>query len=147
MWIVNAPKILFFFVEKTSTVNILVWWLRLQASLPRRWSWLHWLIRSWMPSLLSSISMRLVSEKEQFTLRWNKINFNPILIEWVPIRHPLPFSLYMRHLFCSESEDVKRIGLRYLFVKSAPFFLSWNVSNMHLFVSILHLFVSSLLWK
>ena len=33
--------------------------------------------------------------------------YNPILFEWVPIWHPLSFLLYLRHGFCSESEDVK----------------------------------------
>ena len=31
---------------------------------------------------------------------------NPIRLKWVPIWHPLPLSLYLRHGFCSEYEDV-----------------------------------------
>ena len=39
---------------------------------------------------------------------------NPIPLVWVPIWHPLPFYLYLRHEFCSESEEfegnrVKRV--------------------------------------
>ena len=46
-----------------------------------------------------------------FYIRWNillitTILINSIHIEWVPILHPLPFSLYLRHGFRSESEDV-----------------------------------------
>ena len=32
---------------------------------------------------------------------------NPIPFEWVPIWHPLSFSLYLRHGFHYESEDVE----------------------------------------
>ena len=31
---------------------------------------------------------------------------NPIPLEWMPTWHPLPFPLYLRHGFRSESEDV-----------------------------------------
>ena len=33
--------------------------------------------------------------------------FNPIRLKWVPIWHTVPFSLYLRHGFRSDSEDVK----------------------------------------
>ena len=34
------------------------------------------------------------------------MHINPIRLKWVPIWHPLPLSLYLRHGFCSEYEDV-----------------------------------------
>ena len=37
----------------------------------------------------------------------NILFINPIPLELVPIWHPLLFSLYLRHGFCSESEDVE----------------------------------------
>ena len=38
---------------------------------------------------------------------FNQKFLNPITLEWLPIWHPLPFSLYLGHGFCSESEDVE----------------------------------------
>ena len=43
----------------------------------------------------------------QAVLEFVTIHINPIHLEWVPIWHPLSFLLYLRHGFCSESEDVK----------------------------------------
>jgi len=44
---------------------------------------------------------------------WERINLNPIRIEWVPIWQPTAiFSLFFRHGFCSKSDDGKQIGLR-----------------------------------
>ena len=36
-----------------------------------------------------------------------QVAINPIALECVPILQPLPFSFYLRHGFCSHSEDVE----------------------------------------
>jgi len=37
------------------------------------------------------------------------IYLNPIRLKWMPIWHPLPFSLYLRHGFCSEDAEANRV--------------------------------------
>ena len=39
-----------------------------------------------------------------------KCSLNPIPLDWMPFWHSLPFSLYLKHGFSSESENIRGVG-------------------------------------